>query len=700
MDTKDQRSRSAQGNAPNSKIHGDGSPTPEENNYIRKNQDQTEPFDEVENTERRHPHAVRLFRGFFRWLCFCNHTPKADTSKELYLTNSILWSFHDSFHSVPHGTDLAQTSSPQPSTDPVFSDEESSPDQSAAMDELKNVTLDKQDLLDLFDSMCQEAKGMGHDVVGRVVQVLNFAAAVLDSRGGILSVDALGVHLYIPPGAIPAEESPQIVYMYVQGRNHLTPYVQCGPSKFEFRKDVILILPHCAKDAVDTKFNCVKSSSSGNQTIEGGKDGNVIVKSKSILMTMRHFCGLTAYGNPKAKYMVARVFIKDINDTNVMVRVRLFDDTKANLQEIQTAETRNGFVQVDMPGTLEVKRTDPEKDVRINLMCSDTDCWVITEPQSGWQTIQHSILWRECGPDNVPSFPSKIFKASMRRSTERAPFDGYLKVFQEGREEQSVDFALTYSLNVAKATSPRQITEEQVKEICRQQIREQLRGPVAESRLLDEETIRKLCSRLDEPSPIGRDWRILPENLTGLKGHGHGWVESIKTRAASGFLTPQSPTELVLDAFFATSRESDMGNRRTLQELKRGLHSLNRPDVRFAIKVIDDQICPDPQETNINVKTTYTLKFEKDGEVPEIKSEQDQPQMYRSQSLEQPPQRNFTAMNGTREDLGRDRASSTSDLLSSSISASDPEGQINKLDSKQRTDSAYESYNGLDTDDR
>ncbi|XP_022105309.1 UNC5C-like protein [Acanthaster planci] len=537
-------------------------------------------------------HPVRFLRRLFRWLCFCNHTSEIDTDKEA-LTNPG-FSTEDADESS-HSVAL----SGEPESGSVFSGSSSCPDdggssnQSTIMEEIQHVILPKEDLLELFDKMCQEAKEMNINVVGRVVQIFNFAAAMLDSRGGFLSIDALGVHLYIPPGAIPVEELSQRVYVYVQGGltsggNYLTPYVHCGPSGFHFSKDVFLILPHCAKEAVGTEFSCIKSTSSGLQKLEGGKDGTLLVKTNSVLMTMSHFCGLAAYGSPSVKFMVACVFIKGMPNGRLMVRVRLFDDTKANFQEVKTVETKNGFNQVDMREHLEVRRCDPGKDIKMS-MCSDVHSWEITEPERGWQTIQHSILWREYGPENLPSLPSKIFQASVCAASQTEAFQGSLKIFQEGREDHSVDFIVNFSPNAVKPRSPEQATEERIREICRQQILEQLRGPsCSETRLLDEDIMNKLCSLLDDISPIGRDWRMLPENLTGLKSKGHSWVESIEIRTASWPF--RSPTEFVLDAFFAASRESKIGERCTLEELKKGLLSLSRLDIHFAIQAITDKL--------------------------------------------------------------------------------------------------------------
>ena len=208
---------------------------------------------------------------------------------------------------------------------------------------IHDLTLEKNDFLKSFDLMSQQAKRKGVDIVGHIFQIGNFSAAILDSRGGCLSVDTLDVRLYVPPGAIPVGER-QTIYIFVAGSstntyNFLTPFVHCGPSDFVFMKDVILTFPHCIKEASNCQFTCSKLSSRGLQELQEGSDVIVDWDEESVTMVTDHFCGFGATASPLrgtilTKFMIACVFICADNHCHdeVIIRVRLVDDTKTNCQ--------------------------------------------------------------------------------------------------------------------------------------------------------------------------------------------------------------------------------------------------------------------------------------------------------------------------------------------------------------------------------
>ncbi|XP_022105307.1 uncharacterized protein LOC110987144 [Acanthaster planci] len=447
------------------------------------------------------------------------------------------------------------------------------------------ISLDESTFIKLFDRACQKAKEMDYDVVGRVVQIANFAAAMLDSRGGFLSVDALDVHLFIPPGAIPANGRPQRVYIYVQGSltsgcNYLTPYVLCGPSEVDFVKDVILTLPHCAKVDPYNEFTCVRVSTSGLSTIRGGNEGAVCLQSKSFTIMTNHFCGFAVFGPIEAKFMLACIFIKD-NKDEVQIRVRLFDDTKANLQEVAYREMKNGFTLANTTKRMEVRRTGSDVLVTLN---TDPNSWECTSQEC--QTFQHSSLWRESSQDIVPVFQSKLFSARCCKTG--LPFTANMKVCQKGNETSGVEFVLERLPTRVKTGSSTHSLEKQEQHAGHVML-EQMKSTVhTDARTLDDDTYRRLCNTLDRPQ--FSDLRhMFSKTLLGQNGWDYGVITCIEKRAGVG---SRSPTSLVLDTFFAASKGNGKTKLSILKELKQGLHKMNstEPDFKLLVDSIDRAI--------------------------------------------------------------------------------------------------------------
>ena len=204
--------------------------------------------------------------------------------------------------------------------------------------------LEKKDFLKSFESMLEKAKAQSIDVVGNIFQIGNFAAAILDCRGGCLSIDDLHVHLCVPPGAIPREQTQQ-VYIYVTGTSSVeghyfsTPFVHCGPPDTVFHKDVVLTMPHCVKNTSSCKFSLSKLSSGGSSELREGFDVITVVDNDSITFSVNHFCGFGATASPVdgtilEKTMIACLFIHEDShsENEVTLRLRLVDDVQANVQ--------------------------------------------------------------------------------------------------------------------------------------------------------------------------------------------------------------------------------------------------------------------------------------------------------------------------------------------------------------------------------
>ena len=79
---------------------------------------------------------------------------------------------------------------------------------------------------------------------------------MIDHHGGEIILPGTGIKLVIPEGAIDVGKT-EVVYVALLGNPDyrpsldnddetlLTPVVMCGPHGLEFKKNALLILPHC-----------------------------------------------------------------------------------------------------------------------------------------------------------------------------------------------------------------------------------------------------------------------------------------------------------------------------------------------------------------------------------------------------------------------------------------------------------------------
>ncbi|XP_022105325.1 uncharacterized protein LOC110987156 isoform X2 [Acanthaster planci] len=444
------------------------------------------------------------------------------------------------------------------------------------------ANFEKKAYLEAFDMMRKCAMNLCIDIVGRVFQISNFAGAMLDRRGGYLSIDDLDVHLYVPFGAVP-DGPPQLVYIFVEGnmikdKDQLTPCIHCGPSALRFRKDVFLTFPHCAQDATNHLFTLTKSMSGRDiWKIRDGVDGLVLVKSHSITVTMDHFCGYVACALVSAKSMLACVFInEDITAGKAAIRLRIINNTKSDLREVELSEKKHDFYLADMEEQIWVERDGGDV---IATLTSESECWEITKPACGTHTFKNWFLWRPSTSDRVSAYPSKLFFAS-RNSSVKTPFRACMTV--KGHVEVEFLVKSPTKVRVHDLASTKKLVQ-----VMMDKLPIHRDDSITFEHFLPEDIYQDLCDVLDLEMPIPVDWRRLPENLPGLSDQGCGLIRRIESRAR---LERRSPCGLVLDAFFAESMTTGRGKAESLRDLRRALHELNRRDVQFAIKAIDVQL--------------------------------------------------------------------------------------------------------------
>ncbi|XP_071790390.1 uncharacterized protein [Asterias amurensis] len=446
--------------------------------------------------------------------------------------------------------------------------------------------IEKKDFLKSFESMLEQAKAQSIDVVGKVFQIANFAAAVLDCQGGCLSIDNLDVHLYVPPGAIPEEQTQQ-VYIYVTGTSSVeshylsTPFVHCGPPDTVFNKDVVLTIPHCVKDTSTCKFSLAKLSLGGSSELSEGSDVITVVDNDSITFSVNHFCGFGATASPVdgtilKKTMIACLFIHEDSHSEdvVTLRLRLVDDVKVNVLEVKTEEGKHGFYSADVDSPLIVQKNNQDVVAKISN-CNSS--WELSEPESCQQKIHRDLLWRETEASRARAFPSAMFVAERRSGSRKVCFTARMTVLQEGSEVYGANFFV--DANKERIQQPALDRETQIDRI-KQMFLEQMANLQCTSvkpRLLEESIFNKLCDLFDDPNPLGNDWR----NLATLLLNRSVSIGSINGKAGR---ERRSPTEVVFELF--VGRQSGRTEEETRATLTGALIDMNRPDAEFAIVAI------------------------------------------------------------------------------------------------------------------
>ncbi|XP_072039072.1 uncharacterized protein [Amphiura filiformis] len=172
-------------------------------------------------------------------------------------------------------------------------------------DMTKMLTNDMKDHQAFSDWL--KGKLTGH-VDGTMIAGKNFVGALLTDIGGNLIIRGIGVHLYVPPGAL---QKQQFVYIRMlppslssgpqlqEEETCLSPIIECGPPGLKFKKKVYLSIPHCASSGV-WKFTVHEDNQQSQQeswtTIEP-TETNIKNANRAFTFEIVHFTRYTVSGS-------------------------------------------------------------------------------------------------------------------------------------------------------------------------------------------------------------------------------------------------------------------------------------------------------------------------------------------------------------------------------------------------------------------
>ena len=178
------------------------------------------------------------------------------------------------------------------------------------------------------------------------ISLQNFVAAFLTKeRGGLLSISQGNyrrVSLFIPPGALPEADKPQLVYIYIPPTSEkpakgtqsnaawITPKVRCGPSGLQFCKPIFLTIPY--KSAIDSTslqiLSYQKKKSAGNNWKQSneGEDAVTVAQKNEVTVLLNHFCDYGCTGvSESSKWMKVTVSVEQKGDKSCDIFVNLCD---------------------------------------------------------------------------------------------------------------------------------------------------------------------------------------------------------------------------------------------------------------------------------------------------------------------------------------------------------------------------------------
>ncbi|XP_070576554.1 UNC5C-like protein [Ptychodera flava] len=400
----------------------------------------------------------------------------------------------------------------------------------------------------------------GTDALKQRARGDDFVVGKFDHTGGHLLLSFQGVHLFIPPGAIPKDEVREI-FMYASRETQhvsqlsdqhgqlISPVVICGPHGSKFESDVILSF-HCTGKG----FDDIKAVYSATDVDEGCQfvelsdvEGacslyNDTTGKGSIIL--RHFTGGAFCGKVNSdieggnkKWITLYVFYSE-KSVDVKLRVRCTDNSEDNERFV--------FGEEKM---LTGKQCTSSKQLKFDVLAGDVSV-SLENIEEGWERFPSSgtnsqIMSREILVEHGQDCCEFIAKRCDGLPQQPTAFRCSLHIKQEGNECFSPNRPIAISLDFATS-----------RQACKS--------------IFTEGTREKMKTLLDPENPIGNDWRKFAEKLD-LNGSINYLQSQYPHKSPTLFLlnywegnltNPHSPVAELKDLshFFRSIQRDDVGS--------------------------------------------------------------------------------------------------------------------------------------------
>ncbi|XP_072032509.1 uncharacterized protein [Amphiura filiformis] len=413
-----------------------------------------------------------------------------------------------------------------------------------------------------------ESKNLKPEQLANIsIQLPNFSGKYLTNKGGRIMIPGTRISLYVPPGALDAEDtSPILVFIYLHpkssrnrsqydGRKWLTPNVECGPHGLVFKKDVYLTMPHYAVNPTQWDFDGhqTKQQADGKTCSKTLRDA-VVVNEYEVTMMLDHFCSHGCSGRPVSgsdsnvrRWMKAGISFHRQDDQHMQIKVKLCD------------------IESSMPASMHTDSfpiNESASNAYVIVKALDKE-WQLDEDP--FKEILTDALWnRE---------PDVTFIAKLRDATQivetASTVPCTVDVFQHNNHHRGV----TLELQGNEDADGMKI---ETNDIQIQFLLEQDDiAPTADCGISNR-GFSELCMHLENEDICGKDWKQLAEEIGFTE---YQYIQCIERRAK---VKNRSPAAMVLDLVFK--------NKDPLEALKGLSNIFYKMDHANAKTVVDKEI--------------------------------------------------------------------------------------------------------------
>ena len=300
---------------------------------------------------------------------------------------------------------------------------------------LSRLSEDTFGLVNPFEGSMQELLIPTERSVVRKVsgKLLAYITHEVDSKGGSLILDNMGVSLHIPRNAVPLgmkypitlalnwelSDAPPLEIAQAQ----VSPVIYCGPHSLKLEKSCILSYKHCAYDPQNVVIMASESDimdEKGWIKLCSAKEdgGKCVVTEDECHVRLDHFSLITSTHSPTEgdsdkKWLQVAVFGSTLVSAvrHYQIRVYFFNNTPCNLQWAIYHEAQFGGKLVCPEKTFLFNGTGEDIHIKLQYL---SDNWVPVD-ENGLETVSFLKIWHNHCPH-----ASMCFKRSSQQPQPQA----------------------------------------------------------------------------------------------------------------------------------------------------------------------------------------------------------------------------------------------------------------------------------------
>eukprot|EP00058_Branchiostoma_floridae_P021268 XP_002606758.1 hypothetical protein BRAFLDRAFT_82400 [Branchiostoma floridae] len=358
------------------------------------------------------------------------------------------------------------------------------------------------------------------------LSTLRFVAGMFDKNGGHLTLEHLGIDLYVPPDAV--SDANTEIFIFAQDVDEpsrdevekwMPPVIQCGPHGLRFNRHVILTVKHPAKDLSEWSFKFQASNTDIGEAPEWkdltqdpsamcfthGDKTVIFVDHFTLFGLVGKLVGAESGEKVKKRRFRMGVFAEPLfRDTEIFqLRVRVWQDNTKEERAVRKKEQHLQGVQLGVDKVLHLAGDGGNVSVVLEWLCPG---WQVMENDR--QTIPFSSLWNDHA-----EMPSCTF------GLERQPLDTQSRLAYRVTALQVAHPGNSVSIDVLKQLGSRQALDGPSAapldpESTFLQLQPELRPtPRCVPQFPSDVQFRRLCLELDLENTAGKDWRSVAEVL-------------------------------------------------------------------------------------------------------------------------------------------------------------------------------------------